>query len=344
MNKNYRSAGDFFSDESFQRYVLHSTPEDTAYWEAWLQRHPDRAEEAGQAVMMIQSLHLPEKDLPAGEYAAEETRFEAFLANHPARPASRPVQAPARRYRYAAVVAGLLILLAGAGRWWQQRPGDWVTYQTGAGEKSQIELPDQSVVHLNARSSVRVSRVWTGDQPREVWLEGEAYFDVKHRPAHGSAKFTVHTPAVDVQVLGTQFNVLEHNGQTQVVLSTGKIELALKNDNHRLLMKPGDLVRVSARDASVSQRLVNPEVYTAWKDSRFVFDNTPVAEIAALLQNRYGLTVAFADTALMHRRFTFRMPDNDLELLLKTMSKSLDLTITREQNRILIGSEPVSEP
>lgn len=340
MNTSYQSAEDFFSDESFQRYVLHSTPEDTALWEAWLQRHPDRAEEASQAVMMLQSLYLPEENLPAAEFAAEQRRFQTFLENHPARPAGKQKQLlPRTWYRLAAVLAGFLVL-AGAGIWWQAKSNSWVTYQTGAGEKSKILLPDYSVVHLNANSSVRVKKEWTGSQPREVWLEGEAYFDVQHKPVTGSARFTVHTRKVNVEVLGTQFNVLESNGQTEVVLSTGRIRLDVINDNQRLVMKPGDMVKISGKSAAVTQRLVNPEVYTAWKDSRFVFDNTTVAEIATLLENRYGVTVVFADTSLLQRRFTFRMPDNNLELLLKTMSKSLDLTVTRENNQILINSEP----
>jgi ferric-dicitrate binding protein FerR (iron transport regulator) len=335
MEKFYRSADDFFSDESFQRYVLHSTPADTAHWESWLQRHPEMAEEASQAVMMIQSLYLPEEELPDTEYFLEQRRFENFLGQQPARP-----QKSFTRNWYASAAAFAGFILVSLFFWWQAGQADLITYQTGKGEKSKVILPDNSVVYLNARSSLKVLKEWTGQTPREVWLEGEAYFDVNHHPAIGSAKFTVHTSEVGVEVLGTQFNVLEASGQTEVVLHSGKIQLDVKKDNRRLIMKPGDLVEVSKNNAAITKRLVNTEVYTAWKDSRFVFDNTTLADVAVLLESRYGARVTFTDSSLKERKFTFRMPDDNLELLLKTIAKSLDLQIIHQKEQIIIKPEP----
>jgi ferric-dicitrate binding protein FerR (iron transport regulator) len=339
MEKPYKTAEDFFSDESFQRYVLHSTPEDTAYWESWLKRHPETAEEAGQAVMMIQSMHQPEKDLSQLEFANEQLRFESFLAKYPAQ---QKKGISRMRYVYAFTIASIMLVSWLVG--WQWDNNQMVTYQTGDGEKSKVILPDNSLIYLNAHSSVRVSKEWTTNSVREVWLEGEAYFDVEHSPSLGSEKFTVHTRDVSVEVLGTQFNVQETNGQTEVVLHTGKILLDVKKNKHRLLMNPGELVEVSKETAVIYQRQVNPEIYTAWKDNYFVFDNTTIEEIANLLETRYGTKVIFTDSSLMQRRFTFKMPDGNLDLLLKTIARSLDLNIVRTKEHIIIKPEVAEKP
>jgi ferric-dicitrate binding protein FerR (iron transport regulator) len=75
-----------------------------------------------------------------------------------------------------------------------------------------------------------------------------------------------------------------------------------------------------------------------------VFDNTTIEEIAKLLETRYGTKVIFTDSSLMQRRFTFKMPDGDLDLLLKTIARSLDLNIVRTKEHIIIKPEVAEKP
>lgn len=82
-------------------------------------------------------------------------------------------------------------------------------YATQYGEQRVVELPDHSVVSLNANSTLRFRNDWSqANTLREVWLDGEAFFSVqKQEGAAGPAKFIVHTNDLDVEVLGTRFNV-----------------------------------------------------------------------------------------------------------------------------------------
>ncbi len=159
---------------------------------------------------------------------------------------------------------------------------------------------------------------------------------MRHAPPTGSARFTVHASQVSVEVLGTQFNVWQRAEKTKVVLSSGKIKLKLEEQQATLEMRPGELVEVSGVTDRVVRKRVNPQVHTAWREKQIVFDHTTLQEIAAVIEDRHPYKVVVADSALLGRQFTFRLVNNDLDLLLRTLEKSLDLKITKQAETITI--------
>ena len=102
---------------------------------------------------------------------------------------------------------------------WQMFSGE-LRRETGFGEKMTFVLPDQSKVILNANSSLRYHK----DQPRKIWLKGEAYFQVSKKQKT-KEKFWVITPDLTIEVLGTAFNVNSHQEKTRVSLEEGSIKL-----------------------------------------------------------------------------------------------------------------------
>src|SRR6185437_3682694 len=112
-----------------------------------------------------------------------------------------------RLTRVLAVAASLTAVAFGI--WWIGARTGHLQYseiRTGYGEIKSVLLPDSSVVTLNANSKLRIPEQWTEASGRQVWLEGEAYFAVQKKAATAE-KFVVHTTEVDVEVLGTKFNV-----------------------------------------------------------------------------------------------------------------------------------------
>ncbi|MBK8505327.1 MAG: FecR domain-containing protein [Saprospiraceae bacterium] len=103
-------------------------------------------------------------------------------------------------------------------------------YTAGFGERQKIVLPDGSAVDLNANSSLRLGSQWV-EGIQEVWLEGEAYFEVEKNLSKG-VKFTVHTNGPDVEVVGTHFNVDSRKEETRIYLEEGKVCLILKSHPH----------------------------------------------------------------------------------------------------------------
>ena len=162
--------------------------------------------------------------------------------------------------------------------------------KTGYGEIKNILLPDSSVVILNANSSMRIPQQWTTDKDsRQVWLEGEAYFQVQKKPSL-SQKFVVHTSRVDVEVLGTKFNVNTRRQHSIVSLEEGKVQLSVHGNIESvmekklpMIVRPGQVVVVDdSRKATVNEDK-DVAVHSGWSRNSFHFDNTSLGEIAGIV-------------------------------------------------------------
>lgn len=190
-----------------------------AYWQYWLAQYPEQSVLVEQARELILALRHDVADLASEERAQLHQRIRQSIHTDPpsplARPKTRRLQSQTvlgRPWRWAASVAAVLALVVGL-LWWQQRR---VEYATGYGETQQVILPDGSSVTLNANSML----TYAASQPRELWLQGEAYFSVQRMEHHREQQeygkqFVVHTDQLDVEVLGTAFNVNSRRGDAQ---------------------------------------------------------------------------------------------------------------------------------
>lgn len=217
------------------------------------------------------------------------------------------------------------------------------TYRTAYGETRTLTLADGSLVTLNSNSTLTLPRFGFGRDTRDVVLAGEAAFSVQHTPDH--KRFVVKTDRrFEVVVLGTEFVVYNRQQGGRVVLSRGRVQLRYRDGatTHQLLMKPGDQVTVNQQGTPQLRQLPKPENVLAWRDNRYVFDETPLYEIAQLFSDNYGLHLHFADATLatwtVSGSFTARTADE----LLETLMEASSLTYTRTANRVIIAS-PTNE-
>ncbi len=152
----------------------------------------------------------------------------------------------------------------------------------------------------------------------------------------------VHTGQLNVRVLGTEFNVSNRHEQTTVVLNSGSVKLETGSPDTRkdVLMKPGDLVQFSEKDQSFTRKAVNPEKFSSWTQNQLIFDNTPLKEIAQVLEDTYGMKIIFADPKLAARTFTATIPVSKPDILLTALSESLNLRVSRNDNEIILERKP----
>lgn len=211
-------------------------------------------------------------------------------------------------------------------------------YSTNYGEKEQILLPDGSSVVLNANSKLTFSSDWTDqsgekDFVREVWLEGEAFFEVKKLST--PTRFLVHTDHLKVEVLGTQFDVNSRAKKTRVVLNEGKVKLLAQNQPE-LVMNPGELVELNKGGGDFQKKIVNPETYIAWRHNELVFEATPLIEIIDILEHNYGFDVEVQESvATREMLFTGKAPADDIALLLKMLSETFDINVSQTDKKII---------
>ena len=211
-----------------------------------------------------------------------------------------------------------------------------IDINTTYGEKQEVILPDGSKVILNNNSSLKYARTFLNHDVREVWLEGEAFFNVVHTATN--ERFIVKTKNLDIEVLGTSFNLIDRNDKVEVVLSSGKVKLGLnKKGQKTLFMKPGELVEL--KNDQLVKKTVDSELYTSWRHNLLYFEKTTLKEIAQMINNNFGHKVKFDNQQLASLTFTGSNPADNLELLLETLAISFDLTIKQNKNEILISQK-----
>lgn len=238
------------------------------------------------------------------------------------------------------LVAASIALLLSAGfglyhTWFQYK-----TYTTDYGQTLSLGLPDGSQVTLNANSSLRIPRFGFGEASREVFLRGEAEFEVKH--THNDARFIVKTPhELDVVVLGTRFSVFARPRGTRVVLTQGKVDLLYKKAKQPqpITMMPGELATLGSQGRLAISPLKNPLEQTAWKDHRFVFAATPLSEIALMVKEVFGVDVLIPEPTVAQMTVSGSFTAHDAEELIETLAEASTLTYSKNRRTITLKSQ-----
>ncbi len=339
MDYLHFTSKDFARDAWFQQWVLTADAEAAHFWQTWLGQHPYKAAEVNEAREMILLLGF-------GQNHQANEDFLQVWDNVQQEIIQKPAHAPKKAFlqaftKVAAVFSG--VLLAGVLVLLLWNNDATVAYATHFGETRSLTLPDGSKVILNANSTIRFAENWTQQNPREVWLEGEAFFEVEKVFASNTdlpVKFVVHTSPMDVEVLGTEFNVNNRREETKVVLKSGKVKLNVKNGEkvEEIFMRPGEMVAFNEMSKALTKKMVNPDIHASWKDHQLIFEEVSLGEIARMLEDGYGVTVNFEDSQLAQEQFTGLVPSNDIDVLLEAFTKLYGIQITKKQQIITFHS------
>lgn len=161
-----------------------------------------------------------------------------------------------------------------------------------------LMLADGTEVWLNATSKLRFPFNFTGDK-REVYLEGEAFFNVAKNAAQ---PFIVHTEKTDIQVLGTTFNVSAYkNGINSTSLVSGAV--AAKTGTSTVTLKPGQEAILDNND-KVNIRIFDEDEVLAWMRGVYIFHNTSLKDIGSVIDRWYGVKVVFDSPVIANKKFT----------------------------------------
>jgi len=209
--------------------------------------------------------------------------------------------------------------------------------ETKYGERRTIVLPDESTVVLNGNSKLKYSKNWSGQQIREVWIEGEGFFAVQHTKSH--QKFVVHTgEGLNVEVLGTKFNVKSRKHGSEVLLTEGKVKLNVDNTESPVYLNPGELATVKKNQ--LSKRVVEGIQYTSWVRSKLVFDKTQLLELAQILQDTYGMKVSFQDEAIKQRQLSGEISSASADDILFAIAETFKIKVTKmDDNSVILSSK-----
>jgi transmembrane sensor len=354
MHYESYTASDFAADEYFVRWVKQPDYGSDKFWSGWLLEHPENKETVEEARYLIEQVQFAWE--PDTEDRADALWQRISATNRAAQATEKPavVTRGENRPSWSKIAASVaLLVLLSALFLLNYRHRDTIetsqnkslaeidrqiNYQTGAGELKQIILPDRSEVVLNANSTLSIPPQWGAE--RKVWLSGEAYFSVKKLASvtdgqKTMAKFTVVTPSLRVQVIGTAFNVSERNQKAVVVLNSGSIQLKLPSDS-TILMEPGELIAYEPAEQRLEKKEVKPETYSAWKNSEWILDNQNLTQVAARIEETFNVEVEIRNQEHSRGGISGVVPTENLDILLEALATTLKVKVIRSENKIII--------
>lgn len=207
------------------------------------------------------------------------------------------------------------------------------------GQVFELELSDGTLIHLNSGTTIKYPIQFIEGNKREVYIEGEGFFNVAKDKAH---PFLVHSDAVTVEVLGTEFNVSSYpeNPEIQTVLVEGAVAMRnSKTDDGDMILKPG--TKGSWNKATLSSDIseVDIELYTSWIGGELVFQDTPFKEILVMLERRYNVQIKNMNPDLDHKKLNarFSVQIETIEDVLKSMRNILSYDYQIKGKEILIN-------
>ncbi|NML38745.1 DUF4974 domain-containing protein [Chitinophaga sp. G-6-1-13] len=174
--------------------------------------------------------------------------------------------------------------------------------EVGPGQQRQLMLPDSSLVWLNAGAKLKYPR--TFDAVRKVELEGEGFFDI-HPDAHHP--FEVHTQELNVQVLGTSFDVKAYNtlDETQVTVKTGMVKV-LHHQTGLDVLSANDQLTYSRSAQQYMKSTVENEQINEWANGMISLSQAGFAEVALTLENQYGVRIRYNPAEMKAFEYTLR--------------------------------------
>jgi len=238
-------------------------------------------------------------------------------------------------------IAACFILLIATGSLFFKDQIFYITYQTRYGEVKSLTLSDKSTVVLNANSILKVPRWGFGKYTREIFLQGEAEFSVTH--SIDNQKFIVNTPdKIKVEVIGTEFVVYTRSRGTKVALHKGKVQLYSEKEVNKpktMEMKVGDVVMVDKKGTFKLQPVKNTFTIgsKAWKERTFIFERTPLEEIAYQIEENFGVKVQITDKALAARQISGDYKAESAEELLRAIAEILDSQVEMHNEKLIIS-------
>lgn len=204
------------------------------------------------------------------------------------------------------------------------------------GKRSFLKLSDGTKVWINSGSKMVFPAVFSGNT-REVFLEGEAIFEVAHNK---QKPFRVHSNTQKIEVLGTVFNVSNYpeDNLMETVLKTGSIRITYQQDDkNSFLIKPGTLSSYDRASQKISTQKVNVDDYFSWRNGFLTLANHSLKEITTRLSRYYNQPIEIKGDKLSTLTFSGRLDLSEkLEQILKTIQETTNFQIIKQNETILL--------
>lgn len=283
------------SNKDFKDWVLNPSGDRDIYWKNWMQSNPDKIQSANKAREIVQQLKFDVDFLPDEEL---QQLLGNIISGKNSEREAKVISIKRRNsFQFLKIAASILFLLAAgfyAYRHWSPFEPELVLKQieTRKGQRTNLTLPDGSIVYLNAHSALKYPESFS-ESTREVELMGEAFFEIVENP---SKPFIVKTHGFQTIVLGTSFNVraFTTDSLADVSLVTGKVRVTSEHtpgESTEHLLIPGERLVINKANGAYKKEHFDLVDITGWKDGVLVFNDTDFPGVIEKLEQWYGVDI-----------------------------------------------------
>lgn len=211
----------------------------------------------------------------------------------------------------------------------------WHTVKVPVSGEYHFTLSDGTRVWLNSESEITFPVSFVGGS-REVVVKGEAYFEVKSDKAH---PFIVHAKEVDIEVVGTKFNVAAYEDSHRVVTTLAEGRVNVEMSGQVVGLSPDEQVSVDLKSGKMAKNSVSVSTNISWIQGIFEYENMTLEEITTQLSRWYGVDFIFSAAEFKTRRFTGVVKKYDeLNNVLKIIEKTTNVSFMINGKDIAVKS------
>lgn len=212
----------------------------------------------------------------------------------------------------------------------------WIEKQNPKGQRITLKLNDGTSIWLNAESKIRYPKNFDKIS-REVYLEGEAFFDVK---TQNGIPFIIHTSQTQVKVLGTSFNVKAYKDSqtTETVVVSGKVMVA-ENDNlaNQITLIPNEKSIFNKKNKKIGKIPVVSGEYTAWKDGVLSFNDETLGEAIQKMERWYGVEFKVTHAGILKCKVTASFKNPTLKKILESISSVVPVNFNISDKKVILS-------
>ncbi|RRB15107.1 FecR family protein [Larkinella knui] len=373
MNQNqYRSykTGDFVWNPFFRQWVLTPTRQTDLFWNQWLQENPDFLDRIQEARVIVLSLQVKEAPLSTDEID-EVVKSTVSKINQPTAHSfperiRRPLPVYQRNWFQVAASLSLLLLAAWLTHaYYRSNPlptlfdtalaitknqkASWTEIANTTSRPLLVHLADGSAVTLAPASRISCAKNFLTAK-REVYLTGEAFFDVTKDPAH---PFFVYANGLVAKVLGTSFTIKAYESSREVIVevTSGRVSVfaqadpkarqkSITRELEGVVLSPNQKIVYETDEVRMRKTLVEkPALLTAAVPPSFHFEDKPVSEVFATLEKAYGVAIIYDKDLMMDCPLTASLDSMPLYNQLTIICKAVEASYELVDGQIIIHSK-----
>lgn len=269
-----------------------------------------------------------------------QSKIETSQALQQTRTASKKTYFIRNWFRVASCIAVLLLCVTGY-LWVRDRQiisssnKNYFTCSAPNGGKSRIELPDGTVVSLNAGSSLRYSQNF-GIVERTVTLDGEGYFEVSQKDGQN---FQVYTNGYKIIVKGTKFNVSAYESEQFVTTTLLEGIVEVTKDKTKYYLHPGEELTLDKKSGKFMMQHTNAEQSILWSKNQLDYSDITLKELISKLSRQYNVYITINKTAEQYadRKIRISLKNHEtIDEVISALQKILPVSITRKNQNIEI--------